>query len=398
MQYSAPTFDVNLDPDGLVIDLGSLYAALTNLKDTRHARGLRYGLVNILICIVLAKLAGEDYLAGIAEWVAHRRVPLSEVLHLVKPRAAHRTTYSRILGHVIDIAEFEQVVSNFFAGLPHTVGQRILLHLDGKTLRGTIPAGKTQGLHLLAAYISGEGWVLAQVEVGSKENEIPAAARVLKHLDLRSKIITGDALLAQRELSRLIVEAGGDYVWTVKENQPQLCDDLETLFAGESCVKGFSPATHDFREAATAEKAHGRIECRTLTTSTELKGYANWPYVEQVFKLERHFTRVTDGRIMHEVVYGVTSLTAREATATRLLKIVRSHWLIENRLHYRRDQTMREDWYHVRKGTAPQAMAVINNLVLGLLDRQSFRSVPEARRYYAAHLDQAVNLLVQSPS
>jgi predicted transposase YbfD/YdcC len=129
-----------------------------------------------------------------------------------------------------------------------------------------------------------------------------------------------------------------------------------------------------------------------------LKGYGNWPYAEQVFKLERHFERVADGRIMHEVVYGVTSLTVQEANAARLLEIVRSHWLIENRLHYRRDQTLREDWYHVRTGTAPQAMAVINNLVLGLLDRQSFRSVPEARRHYAAHLDQAWSLLVQSPS
>lgn len=396
MQYSAPTFDVNLDPDGLVIELDSLYAALSKLKDTRHARGLRYGLVNTLICIVLAKLAGEDYLAGIAEWVAHRQQSLSEVLHLVKPRAAHRTTYSRILGHVIDIAEFEQVVSDFFAHLPHA-GQSILIHLDGKTLRGTIPAGQTHGVHLLAAYLSGEGWVVLQVEVGVKENEIPVAARVLKRLDLRGKIITGDALLAQRELSRLIVEVEGDYVWTVKGNQPQLCEDLETLFAGESCVKGFSPATQDFRESETIEKAHGRIECRTLTASTELKGYGNWPYAEQVFKLERHFKRVTDGRIMHEIVYGVTSLTAHQANAARLLEIVRSHWLIENRLHYRRDQTMREDWYHVRMGTAPQAMAVINNLVLGILDKQGFRSVPEARRYYAAHLNQALNLLTLSP-
>lgn len=113
MQYNAPTFEVNLNPDGLVIDLDSLYATLAKLKDTRHARGLRYSLVNLLICIVLAKLASKDYLAGIAEWVAHRQQPLSEALHMVKPRAAHRTTYSRLLGHIIDIMEFEQVVSDF---------------------------------------------------------------------------------------------------------------------------------------------------------------------------------------------------------------------------------------------------------------------------------------------
>jgi len=395
-QYSAPNFDVNLDPDGFVIDLDSLYAALARLNDSRHARGVRYSLVNLLVCIVLAKLAGEDYIAGIAEWVAKRTKPLSEMLHWVKPRAAHRSTYSRILGHVIDITEFERVVHDYFANAAHA-GESILINLDGKTLRGTIPAGQTRGVHLLAAYLPDEGWVLAQIAVGTKENEIPASARMLKALDLQGKIITGDALLAQRELSRQIVEAKGDYVWTLKDNQPQMVEDLETLFAGETVVKGFSPATRDFRPAETIEKAHGRLERRTLTASTELKGYGNWPYAEQVFKLERHFERIADGRVMHEVVYGVTSLNAQEANATRLLEIVRGHWAIENRLHYRRDQTMREDWYHVRMGTAPQAMAVINNLVLGLLDKQDFRSVPEARRHYAANLDQALNLIIQSP-
>ena len=397
MQYSAPTFDVNLDPGGFVIDLDRLYAALTHVKDSRHARGLRYSLVTSLVCIVLAKLAGEDYLAGIAEWVAHRKETLSAMLHWAKPRAAHRTTYSRILGKIINMANFEQVVHDFFAQHPQA-GQSLHLTLDGKTLRGTIPAGQTRGVHLLAAYLPDEGWVLVQVEVGAKENEIPAAARVLKCLDLQGKIITGDALLAQRELSRQIVEAQGDYVWTVKANQPQLCQDLDTLFAGEVCTPGLSAPPKDWRSATTVDKAHGRIERRTLTASQDLKGYLDWPYAEQVFRLDRQFVRVADGHVRHERVYGITSLTAQEADAPRLLEIVRQHWLIENRLHYRRDQTMREDWYHVRLGTAPQAMAVINNLVLGLLDKQSYRSVPEARRYYAAHLDQAWNLIAQSPA
>lgn len=391
-QCNTPNFDVNLNPEGFIIDLDSLYASLARLKDSRHARGIRYSLVTILVCIVLAKLAGEDYLSGIAEWVTKRIPTLSEMLHWVKPRAAHRTTYSRILGCVIQLAELEQVVHDYFAN-QDAAGASVLLNLDGKTLRGTIPAGQTRGVHLLAAYLPEEGWVLAQVEVDRKENEIPASARLLKALDLQGKIITGDALLAQRDLSRQIVEAHGDYVWTLKANQPQMCEDLATLFAGEKTVKGFSPATKDFRTAETTEKGHGRIERRTLTASTELKGYSDWPYAEQVFKLERHFTRVADGHVMHEVVYGVTSLTVREASAARLLQLVRGHWAIENRLHYRRDQTMREDWYHVRMGTAPQVMAVINNLVLGLIDRQAFRSVPEARRHYAANLDEAWELI-----
>lgn len=140
-----------------------------------------------------------------------------------------------------------------FSANPPNAGHRIQLTLDGKTLRGTLPAGQTRGVHLLAAFLPGEGWVMAQVEVGTKENEIPAAARVIKCLDLQGKIITGDALLAQRELSRQIVEAQGNYVWTVKANQPQLCQDLETLFAGETCTPGFSAATKDFRWAETVD-------------------------------------------------------------------------------------------------------------------------------------------------
>ncbi len=349
MEYTSPTFDVNLNPDGFVVDLGSLYAFLAKLTDRRHARGVRYALVTVLVFIVLAKLAGEDRLAGIAEWVQHRKDALAEALHLAKPRAPHRTTYSRILGRVVDTEEFEQVVREFFASQPQA-GCSILIALDGKTLRGTIPAGQTQGLHLLAAFLPGEGWVIVQVEVDGKENEIKAAPRVLKCLDLRDKIVTGDAMLAQRDLSVQIVEGGGDYVWTVKDNQSQLRQDIATLFEPEKCVKGFGPATKDFRTANTIEKGHGRLERRTLTVSSELKGYLDWPYAEQVFKLERHFERMKDGKITHEVVYGITSLTAHEASAQRLLEIARTHWQIENGLHYRRDETLREDWCHLRLG------------------------------------------------
>jgi predicted transposase YbfD/YdcC len=350
----------------------------------------------VLVLVVLAKLAGENFLAGIAEWVAHRKVQLAQALHWVKPRAPHRTTYSRILAYAVDIQEFEQVVSEFFATQPKA-GCSVQITLDGKTVRGTIAAGQTHGLHLLAAFFPGEGWVALQVEVGSKENEIKAAPRVLQCLDLRGKIVTGDALLAQRDLSIQIVEGEGDYVWTVKDNQPQLRQDIETLFESEKCVKGFSPATKDFRTAETVEKGHGRLERRTLTASSELKGYLDWPYAEQVFKLERYFERLADGKVTHEVVYGVTSLTAQEAGPTRLLQIVRTHGQIENGLHYRRDATLREDWCQVRMGQAAHALAVINNLVLGLLARCGVKNVPQARRRYVAHFDEALALILRSP-
>lgn len=393
-KYTPIAFEINLRPEGFVFDVGSLIATLMGLKDLRDARGLRYALVTVLVFVILAKLSGEDFLRGIAQWVKERKEVLAEILGLAKTQAPSYTTYGRILGRAVDLAQFEQVVRAFFTALPGA-GHTVLIALDGKTLRGTILAGATRGVHLLAAYFPGEGLVFAQVEVGQKENEIPAAPRVLGMLDLRGKIVTADALLTQRTISIQIVESGGEYVFPVKENQPQLLEDLQTLFAPEKCVKGFSPATQDFRSEPKVEKGHGRIEKRTLTASSELKGYVTWPYAEQVFKLEREFTQMNTGKVTHEVVYGITSLTAKEAGAKRLLEITRSHWGIESGLHYRRDVTLHEDRCRVRTGQAPHALAVINNVVLGLFARLGYTSAPEARRHFAAHLDEAVNLVLR---
>ncbi len=391
-KYTPLAFEINLRPEGFVFEVGSLFEALCTLHDQRDARGLRYALVTVLVFVVLAKLAGENHVRGIAQWVRLRATSLATFLALAKAQAPHASTYSRILGQAVAIDELEQVMGDFFASLPEA-GTSVVISLDGKTMRGTIAAGQSQGLHLLAAFVPEEGWVLLQVAVGSKENEIPAAGRVLQCLDLRGKIITGDALLAQRELSLQIVPGGGDYVWIIKDNQPQTRQDIEQLF---SCPPSKSEQDEVGR-AETIDKGHGRLERRTITASSALKDYLDWPGVEQVFRLERHTKRLKDGKVRDEVVYGVTSLTAQEASPQRLLALVRQHWQIENGLHYRRDDTLKEDRCTLRRGHAAQAMAVINNLVLGLLLRRGVTNVPDARRNFAADPKQALQLILARP-
>jgi predicted transposase YbfD/YdcC len=250
----------------------------------------------------------------------------------------------------------------------------------------------------LAAYLPQEGWVLAQVEVERAENEITAVPRLLRCLDLRDKVVTGDALLAQQELSLQIVQAGGHYVWVIKDNQPHLRQDIELLFEPEECPKGFSPALKDFRTASTLDKGHGRLEERHITVSSELNDYLEWPYAEQVFRLERTFERLTDAKTSHTVVFGVTSLTAQQAGPQELLRLVRSHWGIENGLHYRRDESLGEDRCRLRTGHAARAMVVINNLVLGLLSGQGVDNVPSAQRCYDAHPEEALALILTCPT
>jgi len=396
-KYTPTPFEINLGPEGVVFEVGSLFEALSTLHDQRDARGLRYALVTVLVFIVLAKLAGENHLRGIAQWVRRRAGLLAVALALAHPQAPHATTYSRVLGRAVVIEELERVSREFFARQPQA-GTSVVISLDGKTMRGTIPAGQSRGVHLLAAFLPEEGWVMLQVEVGSKENEIPAAGRVLNYLDLRGKIITGDALLAQRPLSLQIIQAGGDYVWVIKDNQAETHQALEALFGVEHCSPGHSPAGQaDFRSAQTVDKDHGRIEQRMITVSSALNEYLDWPGVKQVFRVERRFTRVKDGQVMHQVGYGLTSLAANEADPERLLELIRKHWLIENGLHYRRDGALQEDRCTLRTGHAAQAMALINNLVLGLLLRRGVRNVPDARRDFAADPLQALTLILGRP-
>jgi len=394
MEYTALDLTINGVAEGYVVDLGSLYAALAHVRDKRHARGLRYALVTVLVYIVLAKLAGEDRVSGIAQWVKYRQFALAEALTLARPQAPSVNTYRRVLGEYLDIEELERVVREFFATQPQA-GYSVSIAIDGKTLRGTIPAGQTQGRHLLAAYLPAEGWVLYQVEVLNKENEISAAPQLLSCVDLRGKVVTGDAMFAQRELSAQIVAAGGEYVWTVKDNQSTLRQDIALLFQPEQTVKGFSPALKDFRTTQTVEKGHGREERRTLTASTELQTYLDWPDAAQVFQLERHVKRTADGRTTQETAYGITSLTASEAAPAGLLAFTRGHWGIENGLHYRRDETLREDWCHLKGGHAPRAMAVINNLIIGIVLHLGWTNLPAARRYYDAHPAEAQRIVMR---
>ena len=180
----------------------------------------------------------------------------------------------------------------------------------------------------------------------------------------------------------------------MKGNQEALAEDIAVHFELAPLAKGCCPAPVPFPSAQSVDKGHGRLECRTIQVSSALRGYLDWPYAEQVFKLERHTRRLKDGKETRQTVYGITSLRAEKASPQRLLALVRKHWQIENGLHYRRDETLREDWCHLRIGHAQQAMAIINNLVLGLLLRQRHKNVPQARRFYAAYPEKAIRLIL----
>jgi predicted transposase YbfD/YdcC len=394
MKYNTADVSLLASQEAFFFDVGSLYDHLDNLKDYRDPHGVRYPLAVALVFIILAKLAGEQEPRGIAQWVELRKELLKQALRFDRDTVPHAITYSRLLGKAVDVQQLQQAVSLFLLSAPKA-GQTVEINMDGKALRGTIRAGQTQGLHLLAAYLPDEGIVLCQIEVGSKENEIVAAPRLLKSIDLKGKVVTGDAMFAQRELSRQVVESGGDYLWTVKDNQASLRAEIESLFEIEEGKTDLKAMSNDLSCAQTTAKEHGRLEQRRITTSSMLAGHLQWPGLGQVFKIEREVEELTTGKRRRERVYGITSLTSKEATAKELLEIARKHWMIENGLHYRRDWTLREDYCRLRIGQAAQAMAVINNLVVGLVLREGFKYLPDARRKYNAQPLEGLKLILR---
>jgi predicted transposase YbfD/YdcC len=326
MDYSTLALRLEGGDDGFVISLNSLYARWCGLTDGRHAKGKRYPLALVLVGLVVAKLAGADKPQAIADWVAERAALFVETFELKWTTMPSHHTYRRVMRQAVKLSELDQTAQAFLAEMPQT-GVPVQICLDGKTLRGTIASGESRGLHLLAAYWPGTGLVLCQVAVDPSTNEIGTAPQVLKALDLKGKIISGDAIFAQRDLSLLIGQAGGDYVWTVKDNQPKLRAEIEKLFEPDtSVVKGFSAGPTDYQTARTINKGHGRIETRTLTVTSQLQETSDWPYLAQVFRLERSTKLVAPGTHRGEIVYGMTSLTADQASPARLLAVVRTHW------------------------------------------------------------------------
>ncbi len=366
----------------------ALAAHLQHVPDLRDPRGVRYPLAPLLTLAVLAKMAGYSRLEALADWAKLRAADLARLFGLNRSTMPHQSTWSRILGQAVDTVALEQALTAFFQPRCREEARprgSVILAVEGKSLRGTIPLGGTQGVHLVAAYLPEQGVVLAQLAVERKENEIVVVPTLLAHLDIQGTVVVGDAMQTQRALSSQIVEAGGDYLWFVKENQPTLLAEIETLFTSPPLAPGHAPPTLDFRTAQQVDSGHGRLEERMIMVSEALIGYSDWPHLAQVFKLERTVWQGT--QTLHEVRYGITSLPRQVADAARVLMIARAEWGIENGLHYRRDVTLHEDACQLRRGGGPQVMAALNNAVISLLGQHGQRNLAAVQRRFAYQFD-----------
>lgn len=366
------------------IALPSLADVFAEITDQRKPKGLRYPLPPLLMLLSLAKFCRQDTPAAIADWVIHRRALLEEKLQLGWKRMPSASTWQRLLGQHIPAAELDDKVGAYFQAL--SAPEKQLYNLDGKVVRGTVDQASQCQLHLLALQEATTNAVVEQTELLPGENEISAAKRLLAQADVTNKLISGDAIFAQQDLSTTIVEKGGDYLWKLRANQGGLY---------QAAVAHFAHGTDAYLDQAhSIEKGHGRIDEREILTSFRLAGSWEFPYLEQVFRIHRKSEEVKSGKISEQTMYGLTSWSVAEAGAQELLSATRGHWGIENGLHHRRDVTFQEDAIRHTTKNGGRVQAAFNNLTIGILRKLGWENLAQARRYFEARIDEALNLIM----
>ena len=350
--------------------IGDLIKCLKGLPDPRHNRGKRHRQISILAISICAVLCGARSFAAIAEWAQHRtqnqlnrlwcRYDEKKMCYVPPSEPTIRRLLQTIDAEIVD-----QVIYKWLS----TLCDSSAVAFDGKVLKGARNDDGTQ-VHLLSAVTHQGGITVSQKQISSKSNEIPAARPLLEPLDLKGRVVTGDALHTQRDLARFLVEKKhADYFFIVKDNQPTLKADIKAVD-----YNGSPP------EAETLDKGHGRLEIRQIWTSSEINDYVDFPYCGQVACIERYREEIKSGKIHTETVYAITSLSKQEADGDRLLGVARGHWGIENRSHYVRDVTFDEDRSKVRTKSGPRMMSTLRNLAISMLRFLGHSNIAKATR------------------
>jgi predicted transposase YbfD/YdcC len=358
-----------------------LLAYLATVTDPRTRAGRRHPLAAILVLAAAAVLAGARSIAAIAEWAADAPQPVRAALGARRdPLTGHwvwgvptETTIRRTLARV-DPEALAAAIGAWLADRDQPDQRRRAVAVDGKTLRGARRAADGRQGHLLAAMDHATRAVLAQRQVDGAPGEVPGFQPLLAGLDLAGAVVTADALHTHPDAAEfLVTQKQAHYLFTVKANQPTLLDRCAALAWHHVPVLD-----------RTRDRGHGRIELRTLKVVTV--HHFGFPHTAQVLQVTRKTRDLRDSNIRRwrtVVVYAITSLAFAQASPARLADLIRGHWAIENGLHYVRDVTFAEDASRVRTGTAPQVMACLRNLVIGVLSRAGPVNLAVALRQHA---------------
>ena len=348
----------------------NLLDAFTDLPDPRLDRQKKHNLIDIIALTICGVLAGEDTFVDIEYYARNKFDFFNEFLELPNGIPSH-DTFNRVW-NLIDPKIFEHCFQSWLNEVKSAFNiSGKVVAIDGKTMRGSAKKSTClKGLHIISAYATELGLTLGQVATPDKTNEIKAIPELLDNLYLKGCIVTIDAMGCQKEIAHKIVDIGADACLAVKENQPSLYEDIALYFQSETYL---GSENFDFFE--TIEKNHGRIETRRCTVAYELdwlqKQHPDWPEFKSIICIDSQRVIGDKTEQNQRYYFSTAHLSAKKALST-----IRSHWAIENNLHYVLDVVFNEDGHQLKAKSAAANLNIIRKMVLGLL-----KKLPSDRKF-----------------
>ncbi len=357
-----------------------------DLQDPRQQGKIAYPLDEILLLCLLAVLAGAECFTEIALFGTKKLALLRRFRPFKDGTPAHDH-----LGDILATLDAEQFQGCFAAWIAAVTGvPEGVVAIDGKTSRRSGRKGASRdSIHMVSAFAARQRLVLAQVKVAEKSNEIIAIPKLLDMLAIEGAILTIDAMGCQRDIAQRVIDKKADYVLALKGNQGSLRDDAE-LFVTEQKDSGFVDT--EISRDTTVDGDHGRIETRTTTVIHDvewLQQRHSWPGLKGLVIVES--CREISGKIERETRYYITSMSM---TAVHLGHVIRSHWAIENSLHWVMDMMFRDDECRVRTDHAPANFATIKHMAINLLRRPPGKQSLRGRRKAASWDDDFLASLI----
>jgi predicted transposase YbfD/YdcC len=372
-------------------DCGALAEAVVflnhfkDMPDPRQRGKVMYPLGEVLLLALLAVLAGAESFVDIARFGCMKL----DLLRRFRPFLDGTPSHDH-LGDIFAALDAEQFQRCFVAWTASLIGvPEGVVAIDGKTARRSGGKAGKGAIHMVSAFVASQRLVLGQVKVAEKSNEIVAIPKLLDMLVVEGAIITIDAMGCQRAIAQKIIDKKADYVFGLKGNQGSLREDVE-LFVTEQRAKDFADTM--ISRAETVDADNGRIETRTITVIHDidwLQKRHGWPGLKAVAIVES--IRETNGVIEKDTRFYITSLVM---LAHLLGPIIRSHWAIENSLHWVMDMVFRDDECRIRTNHAPANFTTIKHMAHNLLRRPAGKDSFRLRRKVAGWDDEFLASLV----
>jgi predicted transposase YbfD/YdcC len=348
----------------------SIQRHFADLPDPRRAQGTRHTLSNMIVIAVTAVICCADGWADVSDFGKAKRKWFQTFLDLPHGIPS-QDTFERVFAR-LDPEGFERCFMNWTAALAESSGGR-LVAIDGKRIRRSFDHAWdcSTATHLVSAFVAENATVLGQLAVDCKENEIIAIPRLLELLDLNGAVVTIDAMGCQTQIAEQIVANGGNYVLTVKENQPLLHDTLKRHL-DEMILENFAGVRHGFIEQTDGD--HGRIETRRAWVTDQLDDWldadqrARWRGLRSVAVVESR-REVPLKATSVERRYFISSLAGVDAE--QMARCVRGHWAVENKLHWVLDVSFAEDQARHRKDHSAENFSRLRRIALNLLRRET---------------------------